>query len=283
MNKHFDLELLRTFLAIVDNGSMTRAVMQLHKSQSTVSMQLKRLETQLDVVLFHRKASRLEITEQGKLLAANARRLITLNDQTIESFNQSRSNQIKIGCPDDYMHTALWPVLEYLQIHQNFKFTVITKNSGELRGLLDEGELDIAIVTRQSQSNEGVLLYQDQGMWVASSEQCFNQLPLSLVLFESTCKYHSQVVDYLQSNEIEFNILIQSANAHLLKRFVREKNAITVMSKQAVDSDFIQKKQIYDLPELPSVEIVLISSATNALLANVDLNELAKFVSQQNS
>jgi hypothetical protein len=78
-----------------------------------------------------------------------------------------------------------------------FHITVITKNSGELRQLMDHNVIDLAILSRLSESNEGVVIYQTRGVWVAKNMINFQQRPLPLAFFEPSCKFHSAVIDGL--------------------------------------------------------------------------------------
>ena len=87
----FDLTLLRTLVAIADTGSVTAAAKRLAYTQSTVSMQLQRLEAQLAVSLHERDGRRLRFTAEGERLLAHSRRLLALND---EAWSDMQARQI---------------------------------------------------------------------------------------------------------------------------------------------------------------------------------------------
>ncbi len=99
----FDLTLLRTLVAIADTGSVTAAAKRLAYTQSTVSMQLQRLEAQLAVSLHERDGRRLRFTAEGERLLAHSRRLLALND---EAWSDMQARQITgdltLGIPEDY-------------------------------------------------------------------------------------------------------------------------------------------------------------------------------------
>jgi DNA-binding transcriptional LysR family regulator len=90
-----DSDQLRTFLAIADTGSFTRAADIVHKTQSAVSMQMKRLEERLGREIFARDGRASKLTEDGERLLDYARRIVRLNTECVTSFAETdlaRSN-----------------------------------------------------------------------------------------------------------------------------------------------------------------------------------------------
>src|SRR5258707_14927795 len=76
-----DLELLRSFVSVVDSGGFTRAGERVHRTQSTVSQQIKRLEDDLGQPLLNRTAKDVTPTEAGERLLSYARRLLSLAEE----------------------------------------------------------------------------------------------------------------------------------------------------------------------------------------------------------
>lgn len=278
--KNLDIDLLRAFIAVVDNGSVTRAALQIHRSQSAISMQIKRLEQQLGQVLFERTKRSLLLTQQGKELTVYARRLLNLNDQALIALVQPSDKKIlRIGCPDDYSLTILPKLLQLLRARNSgVQLLITTANSGQLRQAMDNNEIDIAILTRQSASNEGVLIYQEHGVWVSSNKQTFLQRPLPLVLFEQSCKYHSQVIDGLEKNNIPYDLICSTSNVALLLSLVREHIGVSVMPKNAVPKELIFEDQSM-VAELPVAEVIISVRGGEGLIIGWTLSELARNIS----
>lgn len=279
--KNLDIDLLRAFIAVVDNGSVTRAALQIHRSQSAISMQIKRLEQQLGQVLFERTKRSLLLTQQGKDLTVYARRLLNLNDQALIALAQPSNKKIlRVGCPDDYSLTILPKLLQLLRArNSDLQLLITTANSGQLRQAMDNNEIDIAILTRQSGSNEGVLIYQEHGVWVSTNKQTFLQRPLPLVLFEQSCKYHSQVIDGLEKNNIPYDLICSTSNVALLLSLVRENIGVSVMPKNAVPKEFIFEDQLM-VAELPVAEVIISVRGGESLIIGWTLSELAKNISE---
>ena len=272
-----DFDLLTTFIAVVDNGSFTRAAGQVHRSQSAISMQIKRLESQLGQVLFNRQGKALTLTLNGKALVAYARRILNLHDEALVALQkQSQASVLTLGCPDDYVCSLVPKLISLLRAHlPQVKISVISANSGELRQKLDNGELDITILTRAASSNEGVLIYQEKGVWVAKHQQLLQQKPMPLALFEANCKFNSTVIDGLEKCDISYDVLCDTSNIHLLMELVRQEKAISVLPSKAVPDDLQQFTTIEGLPALPVVEVIVSLKAGQQSIQGLSLQEIA--------
>ena len=103
MTALLDVDQLRTFIAIIETGSFTRAADAVHKTQSAVSMQMKRLEERLERPIFARDGRASKLTEDGERLLDYARRIVKLNIETIAAFSDAElSGRVRLGVPDDY-------------------------------------------------------------------------------------------------------------------------------------------------------------------------------------
>ncbi|MCJ8319097.1 MAG: LysR family transcriptional regulator [Colwellia sp.] len=276
--KKMDFDLLRTFIAVVDNGSFTRAAGQIYRSQSAISMQMKRLEGQLDHALFYRSPKELSLTANGKALIPYARRLLNLHDEAMNTLKGgSRLNVIRIGCPDDYVR-HLVPVLIniFRKSLPGVSTSVVSASSAELRQKMDKGELDVAILTRIPNTNEGELIYQDHGVWVCSNEQLLNTRPIPLALFDPSCKFNSTVIDGLEKREIPYDLVCQTSNSSVLIELARSGVALTVLAKNTVPNDLLAIAHNDKLPTLPVVEIVVCLSGANQRIENLSLRSIAQ-------
>src|SRR6476469_11121182 len=84
-----DIDQLKTFVAIADTGSFTKAAEVVHKTQSAVSMQMKRLEERLGKPIFARDGRASKLTEDGDRLLDYARRIIKLNVEALAAFDDA--------------------------------------------------------------------------------------------------------------------------------------------------------------------------------------------------
>jgi len=276
--KKMDFDLLRTFIAVVDNGSFTRAAGQIYRSQSAISMQIKRLEGQLDQALFYRNSKELSLTVDGKALIPYARRLLNLHDEAINSLKGgSKLNVIRIGCPDDYVcHLVPALIGVFRESLPKVSTSVISASSAELRQKMDKGELDVAILTRIPNTNEGELIYQDHGVWVCSNEQMLISKPIPLALFDPSCKFNSTVIDGLEKREISYDLVCQTSNSSVLIELARSGAALTVLAEKTVPKDLLAIDHNDNLPTLPVAEIVICLSGANQRIENLSLRRIAQ-------
>jgi DNA-binding transcriptional LysR family regulator len=107
-----DPELLKAFVAVADQRSFTRAAARLNRTQSAVSMQIKRLEDRLGVTLFYRTRANVELSPTGEGLIGYARRILSLNDEAVARLREHKVEGIvRLGVMDDYGTSIVPPVL----------------------------------------------------------------------------------------------------------------------------------------------------------------------------
>ncbi|WP_299197364.1 LysR family transcriptional regulator [uncultured Amphritea sp.] len=259
-----DHELLRTFIAAVDTGSFTRAAAQVFRTQSAVSMQMKRLEEQLNKRLFLKEGRELQLTDEGLKLVSYARRIMKLHDEALGVLGaEGESRPLLLGCPDDYVTGVLPQLLSEIQAQlPGLQVQVRTGSSAQLRELIDKGELDLSILTRRPDREEGYLLLQDKGVWVApAADFVSSDRTIRLALVEPDCKFHSTAVDGLIKQGRPFEVSCISGNCALLIELVRRGEAVTTLSSCCVPADLYRVPASFGLPDLPTVEIVLQSAA----------------------
>src|SRR5665213_2149816 len=107
-----DTDQLRSFLAIVDEGSFTRAAERVHKTQSAVSMHIRRLEEQLGCALFVKQGRSARLTEEGQRLIDYARRMIQVEAGAMAALSRNGlQGSVRFGIPDDYAEAFLAGIL----------------------------------------------------------------------------------------------------------------------------------------------------------------------------
>ncbi len=265
-----DTDLLKTYVAFVDTGSFTRAARQTHRTQAAVSMQMRRLEEQVGRALFRREGRGLELTADGKRLVSYARRILALHDEAMAHFEPGNAlPPLRIGCPDDYSQFLLPRLVATIHTTQpQLSFQLQCASSIKLRQMMDEGALDVAVVTRPPDSDEGHLLLQDRGVWLRSpSFQWDGASPLPLVLYEADCKFHSAALDGLDKQHRPYHLLATTSSGSALLAMVRDKLAVTAVATSTQSGDLVEVDDAWRLPPLPGIEIALVVGGTAHPLA----------------
>jgi DNA-binding transcriptional LysR family regulator len=163
-------DLMRSFLAVADTGSVTAAAGRLLRTQSAVSLQIKRLEEVLGQPLFERLARGVALTPRGEQLLPYARRVVSLLDEaSIALREKPLTGPVRVGIPDEYSGTVLPRALAaFDERHEGLQVTVRCDHSeGQMRAL-EKDELDLAVIYDWSYVQDGEILCIDPTVWVTS-------------------------------------------------------------------------------------------------------------------
>ena len=149
MTALIDIDQLRTFIAIAETGSFTKAAEVVHKTQSAVSMQMKRLEERLNKPIFARDGRASKLTEDGERLLDYARRIVKLNLEALAAFSGPElSGRVRLGVPDDYADRYLPEIMaRFSRAYPGVELTVLCEPSVDLLRRIDANDLDLAIIT----------------------------------------------------------------------------------------------------------------------------------------
>ena len=145
-----DTDQLVTFIAINDTGSHAGAAVKVNKSQSAISMQMKRLEEAVGKPLFRRVGRTNQLTAEGDQLLGYAYRIIALNERAMAALTQPElEGRVRIGTPDDYAEQFLPDILSrFSQTHPRVEVEVVCEVSGGLWRRIKADRLDLAIVNK---------------------------------------------------------------------------------------------------------------------------------------
>ncbi|ASY58131.1 MULTISPECIES: LysR family transcriptional regulator [Sinorhizobium] len=172
MSLPLDSDLLRTFLAVADTGNLTRAADAVRRTQSAVSMQIKKLEDLLGFPLFERHSRGVVLTAEGRRLVDNARRIVALLDDTAAALRQpALDGSVRIGISEEYINSTLPRALgAFAASHPNVEVTVQQGHSMSNLKSLDAGEIDIAVVFEPGGRTRNEVLMVDPTVWAVSDQ-----------------------------------------------------------------------------------------------------------------
>jgi len=170
MHNPLDSDLMRSFLAVADTGSVTHAASRLFRTQSAVSLQIKRLEENLGQPLFLRQARGVELTPRGEQLLPYARRVVeTLDEAAIALREKPLAGPVRVGIPDEYSGTVLPRALAaFDERHEGVQVSVRVDHSSALLQAMEDDLIDIAVIYDWAYVQEGEILCVDPTVWVTS-------------------------------------------------------------------------------------------------------------------
>src|SRR6202166_4312493 len=157
----FDLELLRSFVSVVDSGGFTRAGERVHRTQSTVSQQIKRLEDDLGQPLLNRTAKDVTPTEAGERLLSYARRLLSLAEEARDVMARpGNEGAVRLGLPEDFAAYRLAKLLAaFSRSHPTLRLDVRSDQSTYLKRDLGRGGLELALLKRDAGEKGGFAVW----------------------------------------------------------------------------------------------------------------------------
>jgi len=216
MSAPLDIDQLHTFVAIVDTGSFTRAAGQVHKTQSAVSMQMRRLEERLGKQLFVKDGRTNRLTEEGDRLLGYARRMIRLNNETVAAFDEnSLEGSIRIGTPDDYADRYMPDIIaRFAKSNPNVELFIDCEPSADLAEKLGRGELDIALVTHNPRERVSEVVRTEPLCWVTSTNHhAHENTPVPLAVGRRNCTWRRLACSALDTVGRDYQILFTSWSA----------------------------------------------------------------------
>ncbi|MFN3938590.1 MAG: LysR family transcriptional regulator [Gemmobacter sp.] len=172
MSRTLDLSALRSLVAVVDAGGVTRAAGLLNLTQSAVSMQIRRLEDALGLALFVREGRRMSPTPEGEQLVAYARRMLAMNDEVLGRLTGADfDGELRVGVPCDILQPAVPALLRRLALCcPRLRVTLTSSFTIPLKAAFARGELDLTLTTEDRPGDEGELLVRRELVWVGAPD-----------------------------------------------------------------------------------------------------------------
>jgi DNA-binding transcriptional LysR family regulator len=257
----FDFDLLRTFVAVVDNAGFTRAGERIGRTQSTVSLQIKKLEEGIGRPVFERNGRDLLLTADGEILLAYARQLLQLADEARARILEPEiEGTIRLGTPEDFATAYLPDVLaRFARAHPRVALDVNCNFSYHLLDGFSRGEYDVVLVKREPMGPAGgVAVWRDVLVWVGSPQLVVDRSqPVPLVLTAGPDVYRTRALESLQAIGRDWRIVYTSLSSEGLQAAVRAGLGVTVLSKDMVPDGMNMLGEEHGFPQLPDAEIAL--------------------------
>ncbi|MBC3952231.1 LysR family transcriptional regulator [Pseudomonas sp. DOAB1069] len=259
-----DTELLRTFVAIADHGGFTRAGEVVNRTQSAVSMQMKRLEEDLiQRPLFQKDGRTVSLTIEGQVLLGYARRILKLHGEVFNTLREPHMvGVVKIGSPDDYVMRFLPGILQ--RFAQAYPLVQIEVHCEPSRQLLLRQDLDLSIVTREPGTEIGQILRQERFVWmVAQGFYPHEQNPVPLAMFNTDCFCRTWACNALDTMQRDYRIAYTSASLAAISAVVTAGLAVTAQLESLLTPDLRIIGEAEQMPQLPLASIVLLRNPKN--------------------
>ena len=264
MPANLDVDLLKTFIAIAEHGSYTKAAEQVHKTQSAISMQMKRLEEIVSRPVFQKQGRSNTLTTDGQRLLDYAYRITKLNDEAVSTFRQPElTGLVRLGTPEDYADRLLPEILaRFARSHPLVQVDVECLGSAALATAVKKKDLDLSIVTNGKDVECDTIIRREDLVWVTALRHCAHeQEVLPLALSHITCSWRHMAIDALEAINRPYRIAYASSNSNAIAATVLAGTAIAAIPKFTIRPGMRVLGEADNFPPLGDFEIGLIHAA----------------------
>ena len=254
-----DADVLRTFVAIAEQGGFTRAGEVVNRTQSAVSMQMKRLEEDvLQRKLFERDGRQVRLTPEGQVLLGYARRILKLHSEVFNTLREPHMvGLVRIGTPDDYVMRFLPGILK--QFSKAYPLIQIEMHCEASTVLMQRRDLALTVISREPGNDLGELLRTERMVWAASPCFCVEEHDaLPLAVSGDECLYTHWARAALEAAGRDYRLAYHSSNGAAILAVVSAGLAAMVSMESLVTDDLRVLGGDEGFPPLPSMNLRLL-------------------------
>jgi len=258
--QRLDSDLLRSFLAVAEAGSVTGGAARIHRSQSAASLQIRQLEAILGQAVFARHGRGVTLTAVGARLLPVARQVTARLDATLAALrDEGLAGRLCIGLPDDQSRTALSRIVaDFARDHPRVELTVQCALSTGFPQALSRGELDIAVHEVPSLGPRMELLREQPMIWVASpSHEATRSDPLPVALFDRACWWRDAALAALDASGRAYRVAFSSESSGGVLAAVEAGIAVGLMDASALRTGLVRVADLADAEPPMSSKLVI--------------------------
>ncbi|MCK1545977.1 LysR family transcriptional regulator [Bradyrhizobium sp. 147] len=267
-----DPSLLKAFLAVTEHRSFTRAAHVLNRTQSAVSVQIRRLEERLGTRLFQRTRAGILPTAAGEELRAYAQRILALNAEAVGALRARKAEAVvRLGVMDDYGTIVIPPLLtSFAKHHPLVRIEIETGLTATMPARLGDA-YDLVIAMHPQGCGDGELLRREQAVWAAaSSYRAAAHNPLSVALYPPGCLFRQWAAEALDAAGVPWRLAYVSRTLAAVETIAAQGLAVTVVKAGTLPASLRVLSDRDGMPPLPPAEIRLhrarhLSSASGLL------------------
>jgi len=253
----FDLDLLRAFVSVVDAGGFTRAGERVHRTQSTVSQQIRRLEAEAGCELLVRGPRAVALTAEGERLIAYARRILSLSAEAKAALREAGAGVVRFGIPEDFAIAALTGlVAEFAHRDPQVRLSVRCALSCDLAADLARGDLDLALMKREPGGGPARAAWPERLVWVAGAGAVPLD-PVPLVAFPQGCLYRNRAVHALERAGLDWRIAYESPNVVGITAALAGGLGVALLEQRVAGPEHRMLDAADGLPPIPPTELAL--------------------------
>lgn len=258
-----DLALLRSFVSVIDAGGFTRASERVHRTQSTVSQQILKLEARVGEPLLVRRARGVVLTEHGERLLGYARRILSLATEAEDMLLRSGSEgTVRLGMHENLAGALVASLLaEVARAHPRLRLDVECGLSVDLLRALERGDLDVVLAIREPGAGPCVASWPRRLVWVAGAKSTSaRKEPVPLVVFPQGCLYRNRAIHAIEAQGRRWRIAFTSPSLASVQAAVACGLGVSILPRRAVASEHRILGAKDGFPSIPNTELALLTN-----------------------
>ncbi|NJC72966.1 LysR family transcriptional regulator [Planosporangium thailandense] len=263
----YDPDQLRTFLAVAQSLSFTKAAASLGIRQPTVSQHVRKLEQAVGRPLFIRDTRTVTLTADGEAMASFARSILAAYEPAVAYFTGSGlSGRLRFGVTDDLALTSVPRILrDFRQLYPRIALELTVSQSVTLQRRVESGHLDVAFVKSTAGEGRGRLVRRDRLVWAAVDGTTVEPgRPVPLIVYQAPSLSRSLGVQALESAGLSYRVTCTVRGVNGVIAAARAGLGIAIFARTMVPEDLVELPVSARLPELGEIDLVLLTSARAA-------------------
>ena len=256
------IDWLRSFVAAIDAGSLSGGARDVHRSQSAVSMQIKKLESAVGAPLMLRGPRQMVLTHEGQVLLGFARRMLDVQAEAQAALRgDAVTGLVRLGVPDDYASKYITPVLKrFAPRHGGVEIQLDCEQSTSLIPRVASGDLDMALVSRDH-ARRGTLLFHEPMVWVGSPQfDVWRRNPLPIAVYEAASLGRRSAIESLAVQGRPYKVVYNSSSLAGQIAAVESGLAVAALTQCSAPADLQVLGIEHGLGPLAPMEVAVVRS-----------------------
>ena len=264
-------DVLRTFLAVIDLGSFTKAGQLLGRTQPAISLQIKRLEDLLGMTLMDTSGRNIALTREGEILARYARQFLVVNDEIVARLKQKKSTgSLRVGLPSDYATAFFQKALaNFCKGHQDVELSIFCETSEQLLPLFEKDELDIAIAMFDGAPPPGLIYtWAERPVWAAGrNSNADRKTPVPIAAHPYGDHYRDRMTRSLDQIGKAWRITYSSPSINGLQQAVDAGFGVTALTSRTLVRGMRVLTESDGFPQMSDIHVGMFFKNTGASTA----------------
>ena len=264
-------DILRTFLAVIDLGSFTKAGQLLGRTQPAISLQVRKLEEMVGMPLMDTSGRNLVLTVAGENLARYARQLLAMNDEIVARLQKRESTgSLRVGLPTDYAAAFFQEALaRFSTLHPEVQISIYCEISEQLLPMFERDDLDIMIAMYNDSPMPGLIYsWFERPVWAVGADcDTEKKLPVPIAAHPEGCHYRDRMIRSLDQIGRSWRITYCSPGISGLQHAVSAGFGVTALTRQTLTPSMRILTEKDGYPPLADIHVGMFFKNTGASTA----------------